>query len=222
MKRIWALLHDENGEVMLESTIIMLLTIFILIAMISVGFLFYQQSMVTCVANDLAADLASSYKIGAYDTSNVSSNALNNVKLYRTSVAMAKMKEMHTQTADKLVKEKVSMATLGITTKEPTVSNIDLKLDNIGRMHFEVTVSMECEILFGGALKYFGIIQSNPTFTATGRAECLDITSYASHVQFVQYIGTKLAKQENLNKTVTTILGIFQDANSIKDMLFGG
>ena len=63
MAKFKAYLRDENGEVMLESTLVMMFTLFILIAMISVGFLFYQQVMISTVASDIATDIASSYKL---------------------------------------------------------------------------------------------------------------------------------------------------------------
>ena len=223
MAKIRARLRDENGEVMLESTLVMTFTLFILMAMISVGFLFYQQAMVSTVASDIAVDIASSYKLTNQEmgSGQVSSNTLNDVRLYRTSVAMASMKALHKQRAEKYLPERVRLTSLGILDKEPVLDHFDITVDNVGRMHVEGGVSMECDILFSGALEYLGLIDSTPSFSASGRAECLDVTAYASHVQFLNYVGNKL-EGTNADKALTSILGIFKDADSIGDMLLGG
>lgn len=216
-------IHNEDGEVMLESTLVMLLTTFVLIAMLSVGFLFYQQALINTVATDLANDIATSYKLPKQSDKNTEeSNALNDIKLYRTSVAMFSMKAMHKKHAEEYLPKRIQLSTLGITEKEPQVEDFDIVIDNIGRMHVELTVSMECEILFGGALKYFGFFDSVPKFTATSRAECLDITAYASHVKFVDYVSRKAEETlPNGNKAIKSIIGIFQDSSSIADMILG-
>lgn len=223
-KKIKAYFHKDNGEVMLESTIIMVFTLLILIAMLSVGFLFYQQAMINTVATDLASDIATSYKLTNQDIGNseVNSNALNDVKLYRTSVSMFSMKALHKQRAEEYLPERIQMSTLGISDKEPVLEDFNITIDNVGRMHVDVTISMECDILFSGALKYFGIIKDTPKFSASARAECLDITAYASHVKFLDYVSRKAEETlPNGNKAITSIIGIFRDADSIADMLLG-
>lgn len=222
MAKFKAYLRDENGEVMLESTLVMMFTLFILIAMISVGFLFYQQAMISTVASDVATDIASSYKLTNQElgSNEVTSNALNDVKLYRTSVAMFSMKALHKQRAEEYLPERISMSSLGILDKQPVLDDFDITVDNVGRMHVDVSVSMECDILFSGALEALGIIDSTPKFTASGRAECLDITAYASHVQFLDYVSNKI-EGTNADSIITSIIGIFNDADSIADMLLG-
>ncbi|MBQ8802269.1 MAG: hypothetical protein IJZ53_01350 [Tyzzerella sp.] len=223
-QKVRAYLKKDSGEVMLESTIIMVFTLLILIAMLSVGFLFYQQAMINTVATDLASDIATSYKLTNQDIGEgeVTSTALNDVKLYRTSVSMFSMKALHKQRAEEYLPERIQMSTLGIAEKEPVLEEFDIAVDNVGRMHVELTVSMECDILFSGALKYFGIIDSTPRFSARASAECLDITAYASHVKFLDYVGRKAEETlPNGNKAITSIIGIFQDADSIADMLLG-
>lgn len=54
------------------------------------------------------------------------------------------------------------------------------------------------------------MIDDTPMFTATGRAECVDITAYASHVRYVEYVGGKLS-----GSTMDAIVGIL---NQIKDL----
>ncbi len=222
MAKLKSYIKDENGEVMLESTLVMMFTMFVLIAMISVGFLFYQQAMVNTVAADIANDIASSYKLTNQDmgSNDVTANSLNDVKLYRTSIAMTNMKAMHKDRAEEYLPERTKISSLGIIDKEPVLENFDITVDNVGRMHIDVSISMECDILFSGALKGLGLIDSMPKFSASGRAECLDITAYASHVQFLDYVGNKM-EGTNADAAITSIIGIFNDADSIADMILG-
>lgn len=221
MAKLKKCLNDDNGEVMLESTLVMVVTMFLLIALISLGFLFYQQAMINTVASDLATDIASAYKLTGVelDSNSVPANAYNDIKLYRTSLSISEMKDLHRRNAEeKYLPKRVSLTTLGISDKTPVLDNFDITVDNVGRMHVDVSVSMECDILFGGALEYFGIIDSTPKFSASGRAECLDITAYASHIQFLDYVGNKV-EGTNVDLVIEKIIGIFQDTKSIKDML---
>ncbi len=224
MKKVRLYFKKENGEIMLESTLIMIFTLIILITMISVGFLFYQQAMVNTIAADMASDIAVAYKITNQEDSenSLTSNALNDIQLYRTSVSIASMKALHKQNVESELPERVKLSTLGVADKDPVLESFEVVVDNVGRMHIEITISMECDILFDGALKYFGIIDSTPKFTACARAECLDITAYASHVQFLDYVSRKIEKEmSNGNKVITSIMGIFNDVDSIAELLLG-
>ncbi len=200
-------LQDESsGEIMLESTMIMLFTIIILIAMISLGFLFYQRIAVSLVANDIASEIAATYKLSNADEE-------NQVAMYRTSFSMNTIEEKKRERSEELLDKKFPLVSLGMNT-EAKVSDFDVVVDNIGRMHAEVTVSVESDVVFGGALRYLGIMDSKPQFDAVGRAECLDITAYAGHVKFFQYIGQKLDDSE-FGKPIEDIMGIISDFKDI-------
>ena len=56
MKESWR--TEERGSLMLDGMIAMLITIMVLVFLMSIGFLFYQQWTVSMVANDTAARLA--------------------------------------------------------------------------------------------------------------------------------------------------------------------
>ena len=216
MQRLKKTLCDDSAEVMLESIIVMIITLFVLIAMISLGFLFYQQAMLNNIAEELAVEIGSSYKLTENDIGD--SSSYHDLKLYRTSFAVSGMVSAHKKRAENYLPDKVRLTTLGIYDKEPWIDDFNITIDNIGRLHVELTVKMECSIPFDEALRYFGIISPDnpPTFSAVGRAECLDVTAYASHVQFLEYIDNKIADD---NGVVTTILdGIAKIINSIHDI----
>lgn len=200
---------------MLETTLIMTLTLFILMAMLSLGFLFYQQSMLITVATETATEVASNYKLSA-ESNNSGEKEL---KLYRTTFALNQMKQLTKQRAESYVQSRAPMTTLGFDT-EVEVSECDVVMDSIGRLHTEVTVTMECDFFMSGALKYFGIIDDDMKFVATGRAECLDLTAYAGHVHFLEYVGQKVEELDQ-HGVLGKIAQIVQDIKDIGDVIGG-
>ena len=205
------ILSENSGEVMLESTIIFLIIAFVLVAMISLGFLYYQKAMISNVAVEIASDVASAYKpTSLTPTDGNAQNAATTIKMYRLSFALNSLKVLHKQRAQKYLDSRIPITTLGLTEGTPTVTQCDIIVDNIGRLHTEVTVEMKSDVLFSGALKYFGIIKEVPTFRATARAECLDVTGYAGYVHFAEYINNKASNSNTLNSAAT----IYGDART--------
>ena len=204
-----AFLGDISGEVMLESTLVMMLVLFLLIGLISLGFLFYQRSMLNTLAVDTANEIAANYKYSAYKEN---SNGELEVRLYRTTFAKSKVEALNKTKAEKYIQTKAAATTLGTDTKV-VLEDFNVVTDSIGRMHVEVSASMEFDFLFSGALKYFGIISGKPKIVSTARSECLDITAYAGHVNFLRYVQSKANESEFLN----TAAGIIDDIKSVVD-----
>lgn len=50
---------NEKGEIMLEGMIVIIITLFILIWILAVGFIYYQRYITNIVANDTAVKIAS-------------------------------------------------------------------------------------------------------------------------------------------------------------------
>lgn len=212
-KEILERLKGEDAEIMLESTIIIIIVLFMLIAMISVGFLFYQQCVISSIAMELAEDIGANYKL-------VSDGDSLKINLYRTSIALGSAETYHQKKALEKCRERLKISSLGISVNDPEV-NVGIVVDNIGRLHAEVTVTLECSILFDGALKYFGIIDSTPEFSATARGECLDVTAYAGQVHFMNYI-TEKAGDSNILNIVNQTVRIIRNGASIIDVFTGG
>lgn len=212
--------NDESGEVMLESVIVLLLTIMILIAMISLGFLFYQKSMIQTVANETAANIATSYKYTEQSLSHpgISADSLDSLKMFRTSFAVSSLKNTHKDRADDYIDDRIALTNLGINSGDPQIDDIEIIVDNVGRLHVECTISMESEWLFSGALEFFGISDSSIDFTATGRAEIIDITSYASYVHYLKYLGG--CTDEYFGEG-TTVGSIIDSVKRVVDILNG-
>ena len=78
-------IRDESGSLMLDGMIAMLITIMLLVFLMSIGFLFYQQWMVSNIANDTATRIAQSYVYPNTDPviGYVNVDLMDNVSLFR-------------------------------------------------------------------------------------------------------------------------------------------
>ena len=218
MRWLRSSLQDESGEVMIESTIVIVFTIIVLLAMLSVGFLIYQQAMLNTVACELASGIADSFKYDNRETFNmtsITSDAINGTEKYRNTFSTNSLEKKFDEMAEKYAKERVKATSFGMNGSE---LNVETKLyfNNVGRMRVEVSVSQECNILFDGALIGLGLMDERLTFSAHAAAECLDITGYAGHVHFFNYVGKKA---EDLGVATDLINGIISTVNNIKDTI---
>ena len=76
---------NENGEVMLEGMLVMIITMFMLIWILAVGFIYYQRYITNIVVNDAAVKIASTYNNPTSDIvmGYVTTEELQNRDLYR-------------------------------------------------------------------------------------------------------------------------------------------
>lgn len=215
------LLDESSGAAtMIEGMIMVLFTLFIVIAFISMGFMFYQQLALNIAANDIAREIGGQYKLmSTSDDPNTAANEAE-LPLYRTTWAKGKLEEQLCANANTLIKERIKLVTLGMDTEVTLLEDeFEVVTDGIGRMHVVVPIQMKCNILFGGALQFFDIINDVPTFQAVGRAECMDISAYAGHVHFFQYINEKI-KNSDFNDVWEKLQEISRNLDDIMT-LFG-
>lgn len=204
---------------MIESAIIFPIVLAVMIVMLSLGFLFYQEAMMQTVATELASELGASYKYYGQDIKDdsISMNAIKKVKKYRTSFYINSMKNKSKTRAEGYLGDRTKLTNLGMDSQDAVIDSIKIKADNVGRLHVEITISMETDILFGDVLRYFHIIDEKPKFQATGRAECMDITAYAGHVKFMNY----MAEKAGSNALVENVGNVISDIRQIAETIFG-
>ncbi|MDD4095862.1 MAG: hypothetical protein PHP22_06440 [Oscillospiraceae bacterium] len=210
--------NDDGGEVMIESTIIIFITISVMLVMISLGFLFYQQAMIKTIANEIAEGIASSYKYSARSTdfhvSQISSTDVNELHKYRSTLNYGQLESDYELIASEYVKDRVALTNLGLNSSDPEI-NLDFKPSNVARIRVEVVVSLESDFLFSGLLESLDIIDSTPTFEAGATAECIDLTSLTGTVNFQRYLYSKLG-----GGVVDDIATIITDAKEIYNTMF--
>lgn len=170
---------EEKGVVEIEGMIIMTILIFLLVFLMSFGFLLYQRWMVSVVANDTAFRIGQSY---VYSTTDpvmgfLKDSVKKSVSPFRYTFLDGRNLVLHLQNkkkAENYALWDLSISRLAYTAKKPIVK-YDVVYDAFAQRHVVVDITADYEIPFGGALEYFGL-KKTVTFHATGRSFCHDIS----------------------------------------------
>lgn len=187
-------IKNESGEVMLEASIIFVLVISLLMALLSLTFLFYQETVIASVATEIAADIAKNYK---YEDIEVGSATIKpedvmSTRMYRTSFGKSGLEKSHQERCEKYADWRVTLTSLGLNPE-----NIDVECDvestAIGRTYVKVTVSQKTDFFLSGILKLLEIIdEDGVVFSSTAYAECVDFMGYTSTINFTEQISNDL------------------------------
>lgn len=193
---IGRLLKDEGnqrGEVMLEASFILVSVILLLMALLSLSFLFYQEAMMTSVATEIASDVAKNYKFTEMEVgkSEIILEDTTSVKMFRMSFGQGGMEKAHKIRSEAYAEWRIRLATLGINSDEAEV-DCEIISSGIGRAYVRVTVSQTSDFFLSEVLDFVGIAEKNTLFSSTAYAECSDLMAYTSMVNFTEYGSRKL------------------------------
>ena len=179
-------IRDETGSLMLDGMIAMLITIMLLVFLMSIGFLFYQQWMVSNIANDTATRIAQSYVYPNTDPviGYVNVDLMDNVSLFR--YLGDDLERENEDKGEKYAAWPLGTSSLAYPVSDPEIE-VDVVSDSLARRHVEVTVRAEYEIPLGGALQYFGL-DKTMTYEATGYAVCMDLLDYINTVDTIKVL----------------------------------
>lgn len=213
MKRMSAVRSDEAGEIMIESMIIVLMTTFILIFLISLGFLLYQRCLVSTVANEVAAEVAQTYRYTGIMDEEINSpeamhSAVDGIKKYRYLFSWGAMESDNGEKAESYTIERLKKTSFAAVDSGPNVEIKTVNMD-IGRRYVQVTVEVKYSIFWGGALKAFGM-EDAYVISSTAYAECNDISSYINTVKFTKYACNRVDGATTLGKAVNSMLSLFK------------
>nr|WP_296462789.1 hypothetical protein [uncultured Acetatifactor sp.] len=173
----------ENGAIMLEGIIVMVITMFVLIWLLAIGFIYYQRYTTTIVANDAVVKIASTYNNPTSDIimGYVTTEDVSGRDLYRnfTNGALQRANERRATEYVKYMLDKVNFS--GV------IQDVDVELslvrDSAVRKHIELTVTCTYKTPFGEALEMFGMYDTN-TYSILACSDCTDILDYYSTVNF--------------------------------------
>ena len=186
MKRI----KDERAEVMIEGMIVMIITMFMLLWILAIGFMYYQRYTMTIVTNDAATKIAATYHNPSSDIvlGYMKAENLSDRDLYRGYAENA-LKHVNELKAKNYV-----TYILKNTNFNGVIKDVDVKLelvqDSAFRKHIELQTKCTFKTPFGAALDLFGM-DGTVTYYADSRADCTDIMDYMSTVDFASHITDK-------------------------------
>jgi len=197
---------NERGTVMLESTYCILACIIVILFLMSFGFFLYQQTVVSITANEVAAEVAQTYKLKQVeDSASVTADDIVEVGKYRYLLFKGSFNRANERKAKNLAEVRLSLSSLA---KEESGVTVDVKMipDDIGRRHFQVTVSQKYSFLLGGVLSLIGQ-EDAQKIEATAYVESFDVLNYMNTIKAARY---GLDKMTDLDDT--GILGLMDKA----------
>lgn len=172
---------------MIEGMIVMVITMFILIWILGLGFLYYQRYVTTVVTNDAAVKIASTYNNPTSDIimGYVTTEDISNRDLYRGFTVGSNSSDLHTVNEDRAqsyVKYVLDTANFAGTVKDVDV-NLEMVSDSAVRRHIELTTVCEYNTPFGEIFEMFGMGRT-AKYTVTASADYTDMADFVSTVNF--------------------------------------
>lgn len=206
MKQSWFhIKKSDSGEIMLESSIILVSVILLLMALLSLSFMFYQQAMMTSVANELAASIAKNYKYTMVDTdaNSVAVKNMGDVKLYRYTLGKKNVQTAHDKRGDTYAIMRADLTGIGINAGK-AAATVVIEGTGIGRAIVKVTVTQKTDFFLSGILELLGIYDESK-FTAVAYAECTDMIAYASLINFTDYVSREFSELSAFGDIYTSV-----------------
>lgn len=198
----------ENGEIMLEGTIVMVITMLLLVFILGLGFVYYQRYLVTAITNDAASKIAATYNNPDSDIimGYISMEDLAERDLYR-NFNNNSLYEVNQQKASAYVNYMLNKTNFA-----GTISDVEIELklvqDSSVRKHVEITTVCTFNTPFREGLEAFGI-DGNVTYSAVGRADCTDIIDYISTVDYAAYQLSGKAFNSKVIKMINSLIKLF-------------
>lgn len=216
MKPDQSKVREQSGEIMLEAAIVFVPVLVLLLALLSMGFWFYQMSMMTNVASDIATEVARNIKYDKLDShgDTITLEDIESAKMFRSTFGLGRLKNAQKDRAQARADWRIPLTSLGFGPQEPEVE-LELKSSGIGRTHVKVSIRQNTDFFLSGVLKYAGIVDDHPIFVGTAYAECVDLTEYTSMVNFLRYGSEKLSVFESFGDLYVNIKDLLMTLNII-------
>lgn len=200
---------EESGAIMLEGVFAITVILFVMIFMISFGFYLYQVSVTPIIANHIAEEIGQSYKFSAVkDASQLSEGDVSSKELlYRYFILKSsKLKGNNGKKGTTIAVSRIPQTALAKMNGTPEVT-IEVVSEDIGRMHYEVTVTQKYSFLMGAILELIGRKETE-TFSYTAYAEGVDVLNYVDTFKLATFAINELNGVSPVIKMVNTIVGL--------------
>ncbi len=211
-KRIDKVFQNQHGEVMLESSFILVSVIILLMALLSISFMFYQEAMMTSVATEIATDVAKNYKFTDMEIgeSTISLDDANSASMFRMNFGQGSLEDKHEDRAETYADWRIGAATVGLNPGDIDVT-CDIINSGIGRAYVKVTVSQESDFFLSSILELAQIADEDTMFSATAYAECDDLMGYTSMINFTEYGSRKLSIFNSIGGFYNSVKGFINE-----------
>lgn len=206
--------RDEQGSVILESTYCIFISIIVLMFLMSFGFFLYQKSIVTITTNEMAEKISCTYKLREVsDNSNVTSADISGIGKYRYLFFKENFNSKNENKAFTILDARLSKTSLA--KKEGNLDvNVETVVDDIGRRHYEITVSQRYAFLLGDLLSFIG----------QADVQLIEEKAYVASVDVLNYVNTVKLTKYGINKVSENVafLEMIDSAISLLNSVFDG
>lgn len=204
--------QKEQGAIMLEGMIVMVITMIMLVWILAIGFIYYQKYLVTITTNDVAVKIAATYANPSSDIvmGYMTGDEIANRNIYRNLFGGDdSLLEIQGNKASKYVVHMLKKTNFAGVVDESNI-HVDLKLidDSWTRKHVEVTTECTFNTPFNIALDYFGMGKTT-TYKAAACADCTDIIDYISTVEFAHSMSSLGALGSKSVKIINQFVSIY-------------
>lgn len=214
--------NNEQGAIMIEGMIVMVITMFILIWLLGLGFLYYQRYVTTIITNDVAVKMAATYNNPTSDIimGYVTTEDISNRDLYRNFSVTNSSSDLHAVNEDRAesyIKYILDKSNFAGTIKDVDV-DLELVSDSVNRNHIEIKTVCEYNTPFGEIFEMFGMTRT-AKYAVTASADYTDIADYISTVNFTKSLsdGTFTANMgfvDSLIKMLNTLVTVYNHKHS--------
>ncbi len=170
----------NSGEMVIEASIVVTLTVMLITVMLCIGMVFYHQTMVSVMANQTASNIAQVYSNSLKDPF---TGYIDHDRVYQ-SVSYTNMKddaykEILERKADAFAKYRLK--TSSFLAAETTSVDVEViqKPNELLKSQIIVTIRSKYDVPLVGFFGQDGLIN----VAASGRADCVDLIEYMSGVQ---------------------------------------
>lgn len=202
-------IKNERGTVMLEGVFGVFVSIIVMAFLLSFGFYLYQQTMVDIVANEVAEEVVMTYKFrDVDDCSEITLDKVKNLGRYRYFLFAGQYDSANEQKGTTLANVRLSKTSLSKANSAPKVE-IEKVGDDLGRMHYEVTLTQNYEFMMGDILSLVGLNDAE-TISTTVYVESVDVSNYINTVKMTNYGLKKFSGAVPLLNTVNSVIKLMK------------
>lgn len=199
----------EDGTVMIEWSIGMLLCILILVFFIGFSMYLYQNVMFHVTANEAAQVVAEKYKYGSAkkDLNLVSEEDITNIGVYRYLWIMGKKQDRidaANSRASNFLNNRLTNVSLAKSKGEVDIK-VERANDDIGRHHIEITMHKNYGFLFGELMRFIGVSETKQ-LDATVACNDFDALDYVHSVKLAKYASEKVKSFATVLETVDKVV----------------
>lgn len=208
-------IKDEGGAMVLESALCIVAAMIIFVMILAMGFVVYQHAMMGIVANQVAEDIAVTWKLpNAPDGSSITKNDVVKIgkfryfPLFNDCFESANEKKLRVLAQARLTKTSLAKDKGGYDVSVERVT------DDFARCHYEITVTNKYETLFIDTLTYLGVSDTSP-YTAKVYVAGTDVLWTSNSINTTNSMVKIAAKQTDFFKTINNFVKFAKSILSI-------